>query len=284
MKEQLHRFFGRTEKSAHEEVKLLPLGEIIASPFQPRDEVDEQKIEDLSLSFKTHGVIQPIIVRLREGKYELIAGERRFRAAMKLGWETIPGIAREMSDPQAASTALIENLQREDLTPLEEAQAYAQLMELHALTQESLAQRLGKSQSAVANKIRLLQLSEPVKEALQQRWITERHARSLLALTEITDQQAVLQDILKYELNVKQTEMRIKQATAHKNELDTEEAKKPVRTVYSKDVRLAVNTVRQSIQMVQQTGMKVETTEEEYEDRIEIIIRIPKNVPRPTTT
>jgi ParB family chromosome partitioning protein len=279
MKEQLHRFFGRTEKSAHEEVKSLPVGEIIASPFQPRDEVDEQKIDDLSLSFKTHGVIQPIIVRLRDGKYELIAGERRFRAAMKLGWETIPGIIREMSDPQAASTALIENLQREDLTPLEEAQAYAQLMGLHALTQESLAQRLGKSQSAVANKIRLLQLSEPVKEALQKRRITERHARSLLVLTEIVDQQTVLQDILKYDLNVKQTEIRIKQAIAHKNESDAEEAKKPVRTVYSKDVRLAVNTVRQSIQMVQQTGMKVETTEEEYDDRIEITIRIPKNAP-----
>ncbi|MCL6458287.1 MAG: ParB/RepB/Spo0J family partition protein, partial [Gorillibacterium sp.] len=143
MKEQLSKLFGLTERSTMDEIKHIPIGEIVPSPYQPRTIFDEDRIDELCQTIKTHGVIQPIIVRFRNGKFEIIAGERRYRAVSKLGMETIPAIVREFNDAQAASIALIENLQREGLTAVEEAQAYQKLMELHQLTQESLAQRLG---------------------------------------------------------------------------------------------------------------------------------------------
>ena len=165
--------------SNSEEVKQLPVDDIIPSPYQPRSVFDEERIDELCQTIKTHGIIQPIVVRIRDGKYELIAGERRLRAAKKLGMTNIPAIIREFNDAQTASIALIENLQRENLTSIEEAMAYQQLIDIHHLTQESLAQRLGKSQSTIANKLRLLHLSDPVKQALLERKISERHSRAL---------------------------------------------------------------------------------------------------------
>lgn len=271
MKEQLSKLFGLTEKVSTDEVKQLPLENIVPSPFQPRTVFDEERIDELLQTIKTHGVIQPIVVRVRDGIFEIIAGERRFRAVKKLGWETIPAIIREFNDSQAASIALIENLQREGLTAIEEAMAYQQLIELHSLTQESLAQRLGKSQSTIANKIRLLHLSEPVKQALLERKITERHARALLGLDSEELQVKVLEDIISKELNVKQTEARVE---FYK---ESAKIKKSKRIFFGKNVRLALNTIRQSVSMVADTGMQIKTDEKDYEDHYEIIIRIPKN-------
>lgn len=266
----MSKLFGLTEKTSNDEVKQLPLDQIVPSPFQPRTVFDEERIDELCQTIKTHGVIQPIVVRVRDGIYEIIAGERRFRAVKKLGWETIPAIIRDFNDSQAASIALIENLQREGLTAIEEAMAYQQLIELHQLTQESLAQRLGKSQSTIANKIRLLHLSEPVKQALLERKITERHARALLALDSEELQVKVLEDIISKELNVKQTEARVE---FYK---ETTKIKKSKRVFFGKNVRLALNTIRQSVDMVANTGMQIKTDEKDYEDHYEIIIRIPK--------
>lgn len=209
MKEQISKLFGFADKASTSEVKNVPVHEIVPSPYQPRTIFDDERIEELCQTIKTHGVIQPIVVRMRNNMFELIAGERRLRAVKKLGLETIPAIIRDFNDSQAASIALIENLQREGLTAIEEAIAYQQLIDLHSLTQESLAQRLGKSQSTIANKIRLLQLSEPVKQALIERKVTERHARALLSLDQEELQVKVLEDIISKELNVKQTEARI---------------------------------------------------------------------------
>lgn len=270
MKEQLSKLFGLTEKSSSDEVKQLPLDNIVPSPFQPRTVFDEDRIDELCQTIKTHGVIQPIVVRVRDGVFEIIAGERRFRAVKKLGLETIPAIIREFNDSQAASIALIENLQREGLTAIEEAMAYQQLIELHQLTQESLAQRLGKSQSTIANKIRLLHLSEPVKQALLERKITERHARALLGLDSEELQVKVLEDIISKELNVKQTEARV---DFYK---ESSKIKKSKRVFFGKNVRLALNTIRQSVDMVANTGMQIKTAEKDYEDHYEIIIQIPK--------
>ncbi|WP_274654935.1 nucleoid occlusion protein [Paenibacillus humicola] len=271
MKEQFSRLFGLTDhKVNQDEVKQLAVGDIDTSPYQPRTVFDDDRIEELSQTIKTHGVIQPIVVRVRNGRYEIIAGERRFRAVKKLGLEVIPAIIREFNDSQAASIALIENLQREGLTAIEEAIAYQKLIDLHHLTQESLAQRLGKSQSTIANKIRLLGLSEPVKIALMERKITERHARALLALDTDELQLKVLEDITSKELNVKQTETRVafyKEATA---------AKKTKRISFTKDVRLALNTIRQSIDMVSGSGLKIKTNEKDCDDHYEIVIHIPK--------
>lgn len=270
MKEQFSRLFGLSEKTNQDEVKQLPIGEIDPSPYQPRTIFDDERIEELCQTIKTHGIIQPIVVRVRNQRYEIIAGERRFRAVCKLGLASIPGIIREFNDSQAASIALIENLQREGLTAIEEAAAYQKLIDLHNLTQESLAQRLGKSQSTIANKLRLLQLGEPVKLALMGRQITERHARALLSLGSEELEEKVLHDIIEKELNVKQTEARV---AFYK---ETSQLKKAKRVSYTKDVRLALNTIRQSIDMVAGTGLKINTKEREDGDHYEIVIRIPK--------
>jgi ParB family chromosome partitioning protein len=275
MKEQISRLFGLGEKpvvieDTPEEVKMIPVSEIVPNPHQPRTVFEDERIEELSQSIKTHGVIQPIVVRKRNNKFEIIAGERRWRASCKLGLDTIPAIVREMNDSQSASIALIENLQREGLTSIEEAFAYQQLMEIHSLTQESLAQRLGKSQSTIANKIRLLHLSEKVKQELLNRTITERHARALLALNDEELQVRVLQEIISKDLNVKQTETRV---NFYKESLKKTKSK---RSSFSKDVRLAVNTIRQSVEMVANSGMKIHTSEIDQGDHYEIVIRIPK--------
>ncbi|RXZ83864.1 nucleoid occlusion protein [Paenibacillaceae bacterium] len=270
MKEQFSRLFGFGDKSTHDEVKQIPIGEIDPSPYQPRTIFDDERIEELCQTIKTHGIIQPIVVRMRNNRYEIIAGERRFRAVKKLELPTIPAIVRDFNDSQAASIALIENLQREGLTAIEEAVAYQKLIDLHSLTQESLAQRLGKSQSTIANKIRLLNLSEPVKVALFERKITERHARALLSLDSEELQAKVLDDVLTKELNVKQTEARVmfyKEAS---------QIKKKKRVSFTKDVRLALNTIRQSVEMVSGSGLKIKTDEKDTGDHYEIVIRIPK--------
>lgn len=270
MKEQFSKLFGLTERSAGDEVKQIPLDEIVSSPYQPRTIFDEEKIEELCQTIRTHGVIQPIVVRMRGGKYEIIAGERRWRAVRKLGLSTIPAIVREFNDSQTASIALIENLQREGLTAIEEAAAYEKLIDLHQLTQESLAQRLGKSQSTIANKLRLLQLPEPVKLSLMERKITERHARALLPLGSGELQLKLLKEIIDKELNVKQTEARV---AFYKEAV---QAKKSKRVSYTKDVRLALNTIRHSIDMVSGSGLDIRTTEADQGDHYEIVIRIPK--------
>ncbi|MCZ8517440.1 nucleoid occlusion protein [Paenibacillus filicis] len=277
MKEQISKLFGFVDKAStddvkSDEVKNVPVNAIVPSPYQPRTIFDDERIDELCQTIKTHGIIQPIVVRVRDNRYELIAGERRWRAVKKLGHETIPAIIREFNDSQAASIALIENLQREGLTAIEEAIAYQQLIDMHQLTQESLAQRLGKSQSTIANKIRLLQLSEPVKLALMERKITERHARALLSLDQEELQVRVLEDIISKELNVKQTEARI----AFLKETVKTAKTKTKRFSYSKDVRLALNTIRQSVDMVTSSGLQINTTEQDHEDHYEIVIRIPK--------
>lgn len=270
MKEQFTKLFGFNERSSGEEIKQIPVHEVVSSPYQPRTIFDDDKIDELCQTIKTHGVIQPIVVRMRDSIYEIIAGERRWRAVKKLGLETIPAIVREFNDSQVASIALIENLQREGLTSIEEAVAYQKLIDLHQLTQESLAQRLGKSQSTIANKIRLLHLPEEVKTALMERQISERHARSLLSLDSVEMQLKVLAEIIAKGLNVKQTEARI---AFYKQVSQTKKSK---RVSYTKDVRLALNTIRQSIDMVSGSGMEIKTSENDRGDHYEIVIQIPK--------
>jgi ParB family chromosome partitioning protein len=270
MKEQISKIFGFSERSSNDEVRSLPVHEIVPSPYQPRTIFDDERIDELCQTIKTHGVIQPIVVRIRNGKFEIIAGERRWRATKKLGLDTVPAIIRDFNDSQAASIALIENLQREGLTAIEEATAYQQLIDIHELTQESLAQRLGKSQSTIANKIRLLNLCEQVKQSLLERKISERHARALLSLDEEELQLKILEDIIAKELNVKQTEARV---NFYK---ENAKIKKSKRISFSKDIRLALNTIRQSVEMVSGSGLHIQTQENDYEDYYEITIKIPK--------
>ncbi len=285
MKHPFSRLFGIGEKSQqtldpepaekndNEEVLQIPVQHIIPNRFQPRTVFIDERIEELSQTIEAHGIIQPIVVR-GIGEDELIAGERRWRAVQKLGWEKIPAIVKEMDDSQTASVALIENLQREELTAIEEAMAYAKLLELHGLTQEGLAQKLGKGQSTIANKLRLLKLPQSIQDALLQKKITERHARALIVLKTPEKMELVLAEILEKQLNVKQTEDRVKRMI----ESETAEKKPQARRKsYSKDMRLAINTVRQSVDMVVQSGLSIDTEEEEHEEFYQFTIRIPKN-------
>ncbi|WP_062051998.1 nucleoid occlusion protein [Bacillus sp. JCM 19034] len=264
---------AESEQQNYEEVREIRIVDIVPNRFQPRTIFDEKRIAELAQTIRTHGIIQPIVVRAYDEKYEIIAGERRWRAVTSLGWETIPAIIKEFNDSQTASVALIENLQREGLTAIEEAIAYAKLIELHGLTQESLAQRLGKGQSTIANKIRLLHLPEKVQTAIMERQITERHARALLMLKDVELQEKVLVEIIEKHLNVKQTEERVKQIL---EKLHGNKKKTPKRKSYSKDMRIAMNTIRQSVDMVVKSGLTVDTDEEEHEDFYQFTIRIPK--------
>ncbi|MDQ0297634.1 ParB family chromosome partitioning protein [Salibacterium salarium] len=280
MKQSLQKWFGLGDQQEgqeendvylEDEIKHLPIEKITANPFQPRTIFQEEKIAELAQSIRTHGLLQPITVREREGSFEIIAGERRWRAVLSLGMKEIPAIIKNFNDTQTASVALIENLQREELTAIEEASAYSKLLELHGLTQESLAQRLGKGQSTVANKLRLLYLNETTQQALKDKQITERHARALLAVKDTEKQEFILQEVLKRELNVKQTEQLIKHHTEEKPKKP-----KPTRKHYSKDTRLAMNTIRQSVDMVEKSGLNIDTDEEDHEDYYQFTIRIPK--------
>lgn len=278
----LNRLFGLGDKGKAEleeqdyhpnEVVQLEVNKIVPNRFQPRTIFDEEKIKELAQTIRTHGMIQPIIVRKTDdGNYELIAGERRWRAVTLLEWEYIPAIIRDLTDTETASIALIENLQREELTAIEEAKAYHQLLEMHSLTQEALAQRLGKNQSTIANKLRLLKLPEPVQDALMKKEITERHARALIKLKDEQKQLEILRLIIEKDLNVKQTEEKIASMQKEKKP----KRKRPQLKGISKDVRIAMNTIRQSLNMVSDSGVKVESDEQELEDYYQITIKIPK--------
>ncbi|MBC1891556.1 nucleoid occlusion protein [Listeria booriae] len=279
------RLFGKKDKEYIEieteeivedfmqKIVELPIAAIIPNRFQPRTVFDASKIEELARTIRIHGVIQPIVVREYEPeKYEIIAGERRFRAVSSLEWEHIPAIIQSLTDDEVAAIALIENLQREELTPIEEAKAYQSLLDMQGITQEALAQRVGKSQSAVANKLRLLRLPESIQQAVLDKQISERHARSLLVLEEEEQQLAVLAKIVENKWNVKETEQHI--ASLH-TKPEPKKAK-PQRKAISRDVRIAVNTIKQSITMVKDNGMDLQMEEEESDDFYQITIQIPK--------
>lgn len=295
MKSPFSRFFGGGSKTepivkneveqaeavhAAEEVIKLPIDQIVPNRFQPRTIFDDEKIEELSRTIHTHGVIQPIVVRkTSDNQYEIIAGERRYRAMKKLQWTEVPAIVRNLTDKETASIALIENLQREELTAIEEAVAYQKLLELHELTQEALAQRLGKGQSTVANKLRLLRLPDEVQQAILKRKISERHARALIAIKDQPLQLEILQLAIENDWNVRQLEEQI-QAILHPVADEQEESipkkTKPKRKAISKDVRIALNTIKQSLTMVTKSGITVKTEEEDTEEYYQITVKIPK--------
>ncbi len=185
----------------------IAVGEIRPNPYQPRTDFDEEKLRELATSIEEHGVIQPIVVRRRDDEsFELVAGERRLRAAKLAGLEVIPAVIGEFTDGQVMELAVVENLQREDLNPIEEAQAYQTLIEQFGLTQEQLAARLGKSRPHISNTLRLLNLPEALQELVVQGQLTAGHARALLSIDQPSEQQKAAQRILSKGLSVRQAE------------------------------------------------------------------------------
>ena len=193
-----------------DEVVYLYLDDIIPNRFQPREVFDEKALKELAVSIREHGVIQPIIVRSVNGKYEIIAGERRYKASALAGLTKIPAIVRNLDDKESSKVALLENLQRKNLSPIEEARTYQKILEIDQMTQEELAKTMGKSQSSVANKLRLLSLPEEVQEALLKEQISERHARSLLNIPDANGQKEMLKKIVNNKMSVKSVEEEIK--------------------------------------------------------------------------
>ena len=197
-----------------ERVLQVPIEDIIPNRFQPRLTFDDRGLEELASSIKQHGIIQPLVLRRVNDKYEIIAGERRYKAATMAGLSTVPAIVSNIDDNQSAEVAIVENVQRRNLTPIEEARSYKNLLDKGYLTQSELAKKMGISQSAIANKLRLLNLDEEVQQALLNNQISERHARSLLVLSNPEDQKKWLQKIIAERLTVRQLDDALKSQTS----------------------------------------------------------------------
>ncbi|NLN07818.1 MAG: nucleoid occlusion protein [Firmicutes bacterium] len=255
------------------ELQQIPINKIRLNPFQPRKDFEPEKLAELMQSIKTYGLLQPIIVRVVEGGYQLVAGDRRLRACSQLGWTEIPAVVRELSENAMATMALIENLQRENLSFLEEAAGYERLLREFGLTQEVLAQRLGKSQSTIANKLRLLKLPEKVKEKLLKEELTERHARALLKLPDAAAQEKILNEICNLNYTVKQTEQRVEE---YLRSLSAPLPAKERKKVIIRDIRIFLNTVRQAVSLLESGGLGPKIKEKDFGDYLEITIRIPK--------
>lgn len=231
----------------------IPLDKIHPNHDQPRAVFDDNELNALAASLKANGLIQPITVRKADDGYQIIAGERRYRAAIKAGWSTIDCYVKTSDELESATLALVENIQRVNLTSVEEAKAYAKLMEQYGLNQVQLAKALGKSQSGVANKLRLLNLPQDIQNAITSGILSERHGRALLALDGKT-QHDVYQKIVKDQLTVAQTEKEIeKHITPKQKPL----SKGKIRS-FNKNQRIAINTIKTSIDMVKKSGFDID--------------------------
>ena len=218
------------EESIHSDnrIEYVAVSKLIVNPFQPRKIFNEEALKELAESIKEHGIIQPIVVRKKEKKYEIIAGERRFRAAKLAGLKEIPAIVKEMTEQQMMEVAILENLQREDLTPIEEAEAYSSLIENLNFTQDALAKRLGKSRPHIANHIRLLQLPEDVRKLMNEGVLSMGHGRALLGLKNKGRIAEIAQKVIAQSLNVRQLESLVHQLNEGVSHETKEKVKKDV--------------------------------------------------------
>jgi ParB family chromosome partitioning protein len=255
------------------EIKFIAPDLILPNLYQPRKFFDEEAIEELAQSIKIYGIIQPLSVRrMGENSYELVAGERRLRAAKKLGLDTVPVILIDITDKDSAAIALLENLQREDLNYIEEAEAYHNLIQDHSYTQEQLADTIGKKQSTIANKLRLLKLSSEIRKNLLDNKLTERHARALLKLPDEAMQMKIIDLVIKKKLNVKLTEDLIeKELLKLSNQEVAADGKKRIKGIFTPKVY--INTIKQ---VFDKYGITAQYTSKELDESIQVTINIPK--------
>lgn len=255
------------------DVRIIPIENIKANPYQPRKVFDEDGLEELASSIKSVGLIQPITVRYIGGKhYELIAGERRLRATTMAGFIEIPAVIISVTDTDSAVLALVENLQRSDLNFVEEAEGYRQLIDEHGFTQKEIAEKVSKNQSTVSNKLRILNLSPIVKDLLVQNNLTERHGRALLKVKDDDLRVKILKQVIKNDMNVKHTENLVQ------TYLTIEEEKKKSRQLIKSKInyRIYVNTVKQAYQAILDTGHNAKYVEKDKGEYIEVTVKIPK--------
>lgn len=259
------------------EVKVVKVAidQIFPNPYQPRKNFDDEALRDLSASIAQFGVLQPLLVAPADnGRYMLIAGERRLRASKMAKLQEVPVIISEYTSQQIAEIALIENLQREDLHFLEEAEGYEKLMEEFHLTQEAMAARVGKKQSTIANKLRLLRLSDRIRKILVEGGLTERHARALLKLDDEEKQVQVLTVVIDNGYSVRQTESYIEKM------LEDKKQEKKKRMVIVNDVRIYLNSIKQVVSAIKDVGIPVAMEQTVEGDDVIVSLRI-KNMKKP---
>ncbi len=258
-------------------LKNIPAERIFPNPNQPRKNFDEGSLYELAASIKEHGILQPITVRKKDDEgYEIVAGERRYRAAGLVGLKELPCIIRSYSDEQAYVLSVIENIQRNNLTYFEEALSYERLINEFCFTQEKLAKRLGKTQSAVANKLRLLKIESDLRGYFTENNLTERHARCVLKLEDTVQRERAIKEIIAGNLNVAQTEALILSFTEikKKEEKSTEKGKRCVKLF--KDMRIFQSTINHTIDVIKKAGLPVISDKKETDSFIEYVIRVNK--------
>lgn len=243
-----------------ENIQEIDIKKIVANDKQPRKDFDESKLDELADSMKQHGVLQPVILRKKGNTYELVAGERRWRAAAKAGIKKIPAIIKELSDADVMEIALIENLQREDLNPMEEALAYKSLMNDFGLTQEELSKRVGKSRSQIANTVRLLNLNKEIQDLVSQDKLTAGHARALLAIQDNNVRLKLAKKISEEALSVRQTEQLVKKTVS---EGSKNKHKKP------KEINPVIVDITERLQRTLGTRVKIKGNEKRGKIEIE---------------
>ena len=273
------------EKSRHREetrVLQIPVSEIIPNPHQPRKDFDYGDISSLAESICQNGLLQPLSVRKLEKGYELIAGERRLRAAKLLQLKYVPCIVLNISARTSAVLALVENIQRQDLSFFDEAAAIEKLINYYGMTQEDAAIKLGKAQSTIANKLRILKLTDQEKEMITKFNLTERHARALLRLASKEERLAILDKIVKYNLNVERTEAAIDEYMGKEKEKESYRKRSKV----FQNVKIFVNTINKAVETMKAAGIAADSKKIQNEDYIEYWVKIPivkkENVPRGT--
>ena len=269
-------FLSKDKKNDTRKLVELPVASIVPNPNQPRKSFDEDSIAELAKSIEQVGLIQPLMVRMNGQGYELIAGERRLRAVKSLGYETVSCIVcADMKEEDSAIAAVIENLQREDLHFFEEAQCYAELIDSYNLTQEELARRLGKSQSSIANKLRVLRLPDEVKAAVLDSGVTERHARALLKLEDTQCQIDMIKQISEDGMSVKDTERRVEHILDSRYEQKIPGAKpRPAVMRMVKDYRIFMNTINSAVNTLRDTGLIITVAQDDRDDGVDIRISI----------
>ena len=229
----------------------IPITDIVPNRFQPRINFDEAGLNELAASIKEHGIIQPIVVRRLGEKYEIIAGERRFKAAKLINLATVPAIIHEMDDDKSAEVAIVENIQRKNLSSIEEAKSYKMLLERGYLTQEELAQKMGLSQSAIANKLRLLTLTDKVQDALMTGKISERHARSLLQISNFEEQNKWLDKTIEERLTVRELDQQIRNLLNPSSEI-----MENISTIENEDI-LNIKNIAKEIEVIEEPAIEV---------------------------
>ncbi|NCB50527.1 MAG: ParB/RepB/Spo0J family partition protein [Clostridia bacterium] len=261
-------------RTARAGVLMIPVDEIDPNPMQPRSDFNEEGLRDLAASIAEYGILNPLNVRLHYGRYELVAGERRLRAARLAGLKAVPCTVLDVDMEVSSLLAMVENIQREDLDFVEEARGIATLIRLFDMRQDEAAKKLGLSQSAVANKLRLLKLQGDILSSLRENGLTERHGRALLRLSSENDQRSALAHIITRDLNVAQTDAYIDRLLEEKSGRNDRDRQR--RAFVMKDVRLFLNTITKSLDMMKQGGVNAGLKKSETDDELILTISIPK--------